>query len=466
MTCTPLAVTPGLFINTQTWSQAPNASSGAVTVTRNANGITVAGPGGTVFHQTLPGRVLSYRLFGTPPTVVILDSDTGAGNRSLTLIDFTGATPVERLLFTVAVLNGSVPSPGVHPSQGNGGVFLAFAATGMDVAGIAIYRSSNGAVLCSAVPFTPTVQIAGEATTTELRIKDGGMVVASCPLPQGQLAVTPPSVTFPNVPVGAGCPQPPVDRSFTLRNTGTDCLQITAIGNVGPFSVVGTVPPLPASLAPNETLTATVRFAPAAVGATGNVALPITRLPARGADRLTCSGAGVAAVSRLVPDRTVLAFGAVPVGTNSPPILVRLRNTGQNPLNVTVAGPPPGSNFQWTGFNGTIPCNDQATISVTFIPPTEGAFQATLPVTSAPASTPPIPTIALQGSGCVANAAIVVSPTPFPAFGDVQRGFRTARFITVRNTGDGPLTFTARIANSAVGTADLPLFGQIGRAHV
>jgi hypothetical protein len=62
--------------------------------------------------------------------------------------------------------------------------------------------------------------------------------------------------------------------------------------------------------------------------------------------------------------------------------------------------------------------------------------------------------IALSGSGCVANAEYRINPTPFPTFGNVQRGFRTVRIIRISNEGDGLLTFTARIAG-----VDANLFG-------
>jgi von Willebrand factor type A domain len=49
------------------------------------------------------------------------------------------------------------------------------------------------------------------------------------------------------------------------------------------------------------------------------------------------------------------------------------------------------------------------------------------------------------------QATIVTPPAPFPLFGNVRQGYREPRFATVRNSGNGPLTFTASISGPDAG---------------
>ena len=74
MACTPLSVGTGLFIDASStsWSTAPNTSMGNKTVTRNANGITVTGPTGTLYHQTL--GTSKYFIFGSNNYVLLLEA--------------------------------------------------------------------------------------------------------------------------------------------------------------------------------------------------------------------------------------------------------------------------------------------------------------------------------------------------------------------------------------------------------
>jgi hypothetical protein len=461
MACTPLNIATGLFFNTTpiSWSTAPTTNQGGKTVTLDLTGISVTGPTGTMpFHATPSGRRSKYMFIGTDNYLLLLDSDTGAGliTHYVSLVDFTTTPPTERSLFFVLTSSSAVNPPNVHFSPGNGAVFLIYSPTGTTpaldpVSNIAIHRSDNGAILCSALPFTPTLQLTAEATATELHIKHGSTNIANCPKPMGSLSISPSSQTFPDVRVG-GCSTTPPTKQFVLRNSGNDCLTISNIANSGPFTVVATSKPLPATLASGETMTADVRFAPTTIGAVGPTNLTVTRLPAVGNDHFVCQGQGVAPIVQISFSSSNINFGVVAAGTTAGPQNLHIRNTGGTPLNCSIPGSPLGSPFQWTGFAGPIDCGAEHVIAINFSPTTEGTFTAAVNVTSGAPGSPH--SIALTGQGCVPNAVIVVPPAPFPSFGDVQQGFRTVRFITIQNTGDGPLTFTARIDGT-----DAVLFG-------
>jgi hypothetical protein len=187
----PITISNGLFNNSAAlaWSSAPTTTMADRTVTRTTTGVqglVVSGPTGSVFHQTL--GVSRYMFIGSHNHVLILETSTGAGpgTRSVSLVDFTTTPPAERPILTVLASSAAVSSPGVQFSVGTGDAFFVFAPTGTTVAGLGIYRSDNGTVLCPGPPpLTPTGQLFGEATATQLRIKMGGTVLAACARPPG-----------------------------------------------------------------------------------------------------------------------------------------------------------------------------------------------------------------------------------------------------------------------------------------
>lgn len=177
----------GLFDNSSAlaWSSAPSTAKGNRTVTRTTAGIVASGPTGTVFHQTL--GTSRYMFIGGNNHLLILEQSTGAGavQRWVSMVDFTTTPPTERPVINVLTrTNASLP--GVQFSAGTGDAFLVFASTGTNVAGLGIYRSDTGTLLCAgSAPVVPTAQLFGEATATQLRIKMGGTVLAACTRPAG-----------------------------------------------------------------------------------------------------------------------------------------------------------------------------------------------------------------------------------------------------------------------------------------
>ncbi|MEV4052815.1 hypothetical protein AB0J55_16660 [Amycolatopsis sp. NPDC049688] len=182
----PITISNGLFNNSAAlaWSSAPTTTMGDRTVTRSATGLVASGPTGSVFHQTL--GVSRYMFIGTRNHVLFLETPTGGGTRSVSLVDFTTTPPTERPILSVLAGSAAVSSPGVQFSVGTGDAFFVFAPTGTTVAGLGIYRSDNGTILCPGPPpLVPTGQLFGEATATQLRIKMGGTVLAACARPPG-----------------------------------------------------------------------------------------------------------------------------------------------------------------------------------------------------------------------------------------------------------------------------------------
>jgi hypothetical protein len=453
MACKGLNIQAGLFIPTN-WSQNQNSNLGGVSVTLTTGGnnpnITYQGPNGQDFIQQGPNDVLRYILWGSG-YLLILKSQNIAGQSThfISLADFTTPALQTHLL---AQVNSDTqhPLPGVQVSQGTGDAFILFVSTPFGVDAIQLDRSDTGGTLCFVNSgYMVQVQLVGNANANQVLIQDGGQVLASANIPKGSLQVQGSPLNFPDAIIG-GCPQGPIDKTVTLRNNGTDCLSVTAIGSVAPYSFVGANPGLPANLSPNGTTVATIRFQPGAIGTFNNVNLAITRNPAAGDDHITCSGKARAPVAALGFSSKNISFGTRPVGSQSPPQNLVITNTGEIAINISVAAPLAGSAFQWAATNQNLTCGQAATIPITFTPTQLGPNTAALTVTSNAPSNPD--TVNLSGNGCIAAPQIAV-PNAFPAYGNVEQGYRLVRLIHVANGGNGTLTF-----NASIGGPDAALF--------
>lgn len=461
MACTALGIQAGLFINTQPWSNAPSTSMGgrSVTITGGTT-LTVSGPTGSNFMTVATGGNFHYKFFGTANHVVIWETLPGTiQDRHVSLVDF-GQTPPAFVPIVFVSVPSSVGQPACDFSQGNGNACLIWApnSTG-EVVSLGIYNSDTGALLCAGPPpFTPTGQTAGEATAASLIIhfsSGGTSSTDTCPLPLGKCQITPGSFAFADVVVG-GCPVTPPTKNFTIKNIGNDCLSIDGIQNAsGPFAL-SPVPTFPIQLSPNQTTTVTVAFNPTAVGNFSN-SLAVTRTPANGDSAIACSGKGVSPQRKLSFSPNPVNFGKQPVGSTTNKTLT-ITNTGTQSVTFS-AGASGAGPFAWGALTSTtLNCGATATIAIAFTPTAEGTVSATLTVTSNATGSPH--SITLEGEGCIPNAKIEVPPAAPIAFGQVEQGFRTVRFFTVKNSnqppdaGDATLTF-----NAAISGPDAALFG-------
>jgi hypothetical protein len=457
MVCTPFTIPAGLFANADqvVWNNFSEPSpDGTKSVTHSAGGMSVSGPNGTTFLPVTANQQVKHRFFGGGNFlgVIFIPTTTGLGTRILSIVDFTTPTLQPPAPILTVLADSTEPLPFLQPCLGSGAACLVGAPTSTGMAGVQILRSDTGAqILGGLSPFTPTNQLFGFATTTTVEIRDGGPppIAGPVPFPKGHVTVSTTNTPFPVVTVG-GCPQPPSTKQFTLTNDGTDCININSITASGPFSVTSQSQPFPADIAKGHSMTVTVTFAPTSVN-TFNGALTIGATPAQAGLQINCSATSIGPVPNFTVTPSTTDFGHVPVGTTPPPRSIVIKNSGTMPINISVAGSPPGSPFTWSGFTGTLGCNATQPISVSYTPQIDGTETQTVTVISNLAGTK---SVTVQGEGCIPNAVIAVPPAPFPAFNDVGQSFRTVRLITIGNTGDGPLTFTASISGP-----DAALFG-------
>lgn len=316
-----------------------------------------------------------------------------------------------------------------------------------------VFRTATGDELCSYGQLS--VQAARRARITsggDVEIitepgSGGATVHKSCPLPQGELEITPDPGSFPEAVVGGPPGTASTTREFTLENVGADCLTVESIADAGAFQVSSTSRSLPADLDPGESMTVTVTFAPASTGSYGPTSLQVSHTPGVGDDEIRCEGSARDPTVSLGLNAGAHDFGRVRTGQDETWELT-IDNTGEADLDVTVPASNSGP-FQWQQLDTTIGYQSSDSVEVTFSPNVVGDLSATLTVQSNAPSSPH--QVALQGEGCVAEATMGLPPANPVDFGEVERGFRTVRTLTIENTGTGPLEFDARIEGPDAG---------------
>lgn len=463
-----ITIGDGLFIS-NSW-QNPNSTTTLPngTIITSANGgpnpgvfISKSGSPNKNFPKPSSGSV-EFINFGTPKNYVLVltiqDGGGGVHTRSVVLVDTSGSNLNSKLLLTINSASSN-DLPEVKTSQGGGHVFLLYGAVfSGGISGSQICLSQDGTTLCSEPPFSPTLEITGEAQGDSLRIKHGGTILDICDKPQPDCDVIPPSKTFNDVIIGADIPGLDTQtESFKIENNGDNCLQVNSISSSGPFTPLPTTPPMPLSLDPGKYLDVTVRFSSATEG-NFNEDLPINPAPPKGDVHLNCKGEAKNAELKMTFSGSA-SFGKFPVGTTTSKT-IQIKNEGQIIINLNIpASTPADLPFSWSNFSGSLAPNSPTmnhSLVINFNPLTEGSFNDNITFTSNTSGSPH--NISLSGIGCVPNAEMsiqVPNPMdPYIDFSDVQQGFRMVRTIKVFNSGDGSLNFSARIEG-----IDATLFG-------
>ena len=440
----------------QTFTTA-NANAGQITINRTASSISIA-RSGFASPLVLNGDFRSL-VFGGNRYVALLKFEPGAGvgNRRVFIVDFTasGSTPGLVEIHTQSSVANSVDTPELFTSPGSEDLILVYSATGTpnEVQRMNLHRSDNGdVVLPGPLTVSSLTAVPGaEITASDMIIHHPNSIGSdetSAPRPAGLCTVDDPS-SFGEAVIGASNPAlATVTRTATIRNDGTNCLEITNIADNAPYALTAASrAALPVTLDPGETFDVDIVFAPAAPGNFNNRSLAVTRSPANGDDEIVCSGTARAAVASIALSTNTLAFGTV-VLPGSDTESYSITNNGDLNLTVTIAGPPAGSDFAWV----PIPAPGLALAAgatsalrqVTFTPSADGpSASRTITVTPSQGTAR---NLVCTGAGCIPNAAISVPGAAPSAFGQIERGFRTVRFIEITNTGDDTLVFTARIA--------------------
>jgi von Willebrand factor type A domain len=440
-----------------------NANVGSVTVTRTATQITIAH---TSYSSSLVlnGRFESH-VYAAGTRVALLrfiDGAPGSSQRTTFIVDFTvpGNTPGLVQVHEQGNQLNAIARPQLELSPGNASLIFVWSSSGQpnEAQRFTIARSDNGQVVLNGPLVVSGLNgnIGASITAANLIIdhfNQNSNDQTTGPRPTGLCNIVDNNPQFGEAVLGAAnAALATVTRAVTIRNDGLDCLTITAIANSAPYSVTAaSLAMLPKVLDPGQEFDVDILFAPTAVSNNIDRTLVVTTNPANGDTAIDCEGSARMAVAQISTSTNSLAFGTlVHPGTDTKNYTVS--NTGEIALSITIAAAPGGSDFGWApivapGLALAVGASTPAR-PVTFT--TAGDLTSTPRTITVVPSTGASRTINCTGAGCIPNAAITVPPAAPLTYGTLERGFRTVRFVTITNTGDDDLTFTARIAPGAV----------------
>jgi hypothetical protein len=274
-----------------------------------------------------------------------------------------------------------------------------------------------------------SLSISSNASSTPFSVALSGVGM------QTGFALSSASVNFGNVTMGQSGTQ-----SVTLTNSGNANLVVNLASVTGTgFGVSGLA--LPATVAPSQSLTLSIQFSPASAGpASGNIIF--TDNAPNSPQSVALSGAGVATTATLAANPTSIAFGNIPVGSNSKQP-VTLTNTGNASITISQVAAT-GAGFSMTGMTTpmTLQAGQNTTLTAQFAPAGTGNASGGITITSG-ASDPTV-TVALAGAGT--QAALAASPSSF-SFGSVLVGSTGTQAFTLTNSGTTAANISGIIAS-------------------
>jgi hypothetical protein len=194
-------------------------------------------------------------------------------------------------------------------------------------------------------------------------------------------------------------------------------------------------PGAPVTLAPSQSLTLSVRFAPTAAGTTAG---SVTVTNNDGVNAVAAvTGTQVQPGLSLTP--TSASFGSVVTGsTNSQ--TVQIKNSGTANLMVSQATVT-GAGFSLSGMAlpMTLTPGQSGNFNVQYTPPSTGSVSGAVSIISNAPNSPA--TVALSATGVAASYTISVNPSSL-SFGSVTDGTAAAQGFTVTNTGNSNLAIS------------------------
>ncbi len=420
----------------------------------NISQANVTGAAYSVSGLTLPATLAPSQSVAF--TVTFAPTAAGSANGTLAIVSDAPGSPLNIGLTGSGVTPGQITPNPASLSFGNvvvgssktltetltnsGGSSLTISAasasgTGFSLSGLALPLTLNAGQSTSfSVQFAPTATggVSGNiAITSNGANPNLNIALSANGVTPGALSANPTSLSFGTVQVGNNA-----SLSETLTNTGGSPVVISQANVTGAgFSVTGLA--LPATVAPSQSVTFTVKFAPAAAGnISGNLA--IVSDAAGSPLNIGLSGVGVAPGS-LTATPSSVNFGNVTIG-NSQTVPVTVANTGGVTVTISAAAAT-GTGFSFTGpgLPATLAAGQSTTFNATFSPSAAGSRSGTLTITSDANN----PTLAIPLSGVgVTQGQITPNPASL-SFGNVAVGSSKTLTETLTNSGGSSLTISA-----------------------
>ena len=451
-----------------------NTGTEAVTVSQ----ITVAGAGFGATGASLPANLAPGQ--SSSATVSFSPTVAGAASGTLSIVSDASNSPATVTLTGTAVTY----QLGVSPTSLNfGSVTVGSSATqtvtatntgtanvtisGASATGRGFSASGSGLPLTLApaqsaalsVTFAPStagsaagsVSIVSSASNTPVTVALTGTGVSST----YQLTPGVNSLSFGSVGVSAKSL-----LTLSLTNTGTGDVTISQISVTGAgYSLSGLS--LPATVAPGQSITLSVTFAPTAAGsATGT--LSVSSNASGSPLAIALAGTGVTSTYQLTPSVNSLSFGTVGVQSTSTQT-VTLTNTGTASLTISqisVAGA--GFSLKGPSLPVTLAPGHTTSLSVTFSPGAAEAASGTMTVVSADLVSPVV--LTLSGTGATSQLSATPSSV---SFGSVALGDHAILPALLASTGSESVTIsqiTIAGAGFTLGSVALPLTLAAGQS--
>ncbi|HEY0701872.1 MAG TPA: choice-of-anchor D domain-containing protein [Candidatus Acidoferrales bacterium] len=276
---------------------------------------------------------------------------------------------------------------------------------------------------------------------------DSPMIVSLAATATGKssnLAVTPASITFGDVKVGAESAQ-----TVQLKNSGSTAITISSVTISGSGITVSGIN-TPATLAAGATANVSAVFKPSTAGNASGV-LTVKSNASDASDAIGWSGTGTAssAGSSLAATPSSVAFGTVPTGTTTTQT-IKLSNSGS--ASITISGiSASGSGISVSGISTplTLAAGKTANLTASLKPTSSGSASGAIKVTSNATDS------SLQISWAANAQAATVSLLPQPAqlsFGSVTVGTTDTLQVTFKNTGNSDAN-VSKISVSGTGFA-------------
>jgi hypothetical protein len=213
-------------------------------------------------------------------------------------------------------------------------------------------------------------------------------------------------------------------QPVTLTNTGDSPLTISGIALTGPNKTQFLVSSnyCPTSLAAGANCVIHLHFYPQVTGA-ASAALTITDNATGSPQSVTLTGTGTLPPPVVSLSTTSLAFGNVPVDTESSYQGFTLTNTGGSPLTISSVALTGTNKAQFLISGNTCPASlapgANCAIHLHFYPQVTGAVVAALTITDNASGSPQ--SVALTGTGTTPAATFTINPPP-PTITSTNRG--------------------------------------------
>jgi len=419
---------------------AAGARSGTLTIANNGAGspltVSLSGTGTalTPVAQVSPGALTFTQTVGQSAAAqTVTVSNTGTGPLVVSGVSLAGSAAAD-----YAIASGTTCTAGATVAANNNCVVkLVFtpSATGARAASLTVAHNAAGS------PGTVSLNGTGNA------------------IPQGTLTLNQSSLTFASTALGATSQQ-----SVTLGNNGAASLTLTGLSiggaNAGEFAVGGTCT-VGAAIPVGSTCTATVDFAPAAIGARVGTLTVATTNSTNPSATLTLAGTAVAAPAPAVTvSAATVDLGSTTVGQTSTAKAVTLQNTGNAALSISSITVSPTSFAQTNNCGATLAAGASCTINATFAASATGAATGTLTINTNAASSPT--KVSLTATGAAVPVPVLSwSPAVTTlTFADTNVGSAAAtQTVTLVNAGPGTATLT-QVQKGGANAADFTITGS------